>query len=42
MVRWFSSTVKTAVALGALASLLVSSGAGLRWGELDSLLTSLF
>jgi hypothetical protein len=42
MVRWFSSTAKIAVALGALAALLVSSGAGLRWGELDSLLTSLF
>jgi hypothetical protein len=42
MVRWLSSTVKTAVALGALASLLVSSGAGLRWGELQALLSSLF
>ena len=42
MVRWFSSSVKTAVALGALASLLVSSGAGLRWGDLESLLSSLF
>jgi hypothetical protein len=42
MVRWLSSTVKTAVALGALASLLVSSGAGLRWGELQTLLSSLF
>jgi hypothetical protein len=42
MVRWLSTTVKTAVALGALASLLVSSGAGLRWGELQTLLSGLF
>ncbi|MFL5912088.1 MAG: hypothetical protein ACJ768_16130 [Gaiellaceae bacterium] len=42
MVRWLSSTVKIAVALGAFASLLVSSGAGVRWGEIQSILAGLF
>jgi hypothetical protein len=42
MVRWHSSTIKAVVALGALTSLLVSSGAGLRWGDLVSVLTGLF
>jgi len=42
MVRWHSSTIKAVVALGALSSLLVSSGAGLRWGDLMSLLNGLF
>lgn len=41
MVRW-NVTVKAALAVGALTSLLVSSGAGLRWGELWALLNSLF
>jgi hypothetical protein len=42
MVRWHSSTIKALVAIGALSSLLVSSGAGLRWGDLLSALTGLF
>jgi hypothetical protein len=42
MVRWHSSTIKALVAIGALSSLLVSSGAGLRWGDLLSVLTGLF
>jgi len=41
MVRWRSAT-KTTVALGALASLLIGSGAGVRWGEIEQLLHSLF
>jgi hypothetical protein len=42
MVRWRSSTLKATVALGALASLLVGSGAGVRWGDLTSILSGLF
>jgi hypothetical protein len=42
MVRWHSSTIKAVIAIGALSSLLVSSGAGLRWGDLLSVLTGLF
>ena len=42
MVRWLTSTVKATVAVGALASLLVGAGAGVRWGDLVDLLTSLF
>jgi hypothetical protein len=42
MVRWLSTSVKAAIALGAVSSLLVSSGAGLRWGELAALLNGLF
>jgi len=42
MVRWLTSTVKPTLALGALASLLVGAGAGVRWGDLVDLLTSLF
>ena len=41
MVRWHSA-LKAMVALGAFASLLVASGAGVRWGELESILASLF
>ena len=41
MVRW-NVTLKAALALGALTSLLVSSGAGLRWGDLSALLNVLF
>ena len=41
MVRW-NVTLKAALALGAVTSLLVSSGAGLRWGELTALLNALF
>jgi hypothetical protein len=40
MVRW-NVTLKAAMALGALASLLVASGAGLRWGDLTALFTSI-
>jgi hypothetical protein len=42
MVRWHSASVKAAVAIGALTSLLVSSGAGLRWGDLTILIKILF
>jgi hypothetical protein len=42
MVRWRSTSLKAVVALGALASLLVSSGAGLRWGDLETIVNSLF
>lgn len=41
MVRWRSAS-KTVIALGALASLLIGSGAGVRWGDLQQLLSSLF
>jgi hypothetical protein len=36
MVRWHAATLKAGLTLGAFASLLVASGAGLRWGELLS------
>lgn len=42
MVRWNVSILKAAVALGALTSLLVASGAGLRWGSCLSILSGLF
>ena len=42
MVRWHSAALKSVLALGALTSLLVSSGAGLRWGDLQAILSSLF
>jgi hypothetical protein len=42
MVRWRSSSLKTVVAFGAIASLLVGSGAGVRWGELTSIISRLF
>jgi hypothetical protein len=38
MVRWRATTLKSVVALGAFTSLLVASGAGLRWGELSAIL----
>ncbi len=41
MVRW-NSALKTLVVFGAFASLLVGSGAGVRWGEIESFLASLF
>ncbi|HEY2544205.1 MAG TPA: hypothetical protein VGH92_14285 [Gaiellaceae bacterium] len=41
MVRWHSASLKTAIALGALTSLLVGSGAGVRWGELSSIISSI-
>lgn len=41
MVRWHSATLKSAVALGALTSLLVGSGAGVRWGDLTAMLSAL-
>jgi len=41
MVRWRTAS-KTAIALGAFASLLIGSGAGVRWGDLERILHSLF
>lgn len=41
MVRWHAAG-KTAVALGAFVSLLIGSGAGVRWGELQQILHGLF
>ncbi len=41
MVRWHSA-LKAMVAFGAFASLLVGSGAGVRWGELQAILAHLF
>ncbi len=38
MVRWRATSFKAVVALGAFTSLLVASGAGLRWGELSAIL----
>jgi len=37
MARWRATTLKTLIALGAFTSLLVASGAGLRWGDLSQL-----
>jgi len=37
MVRWRATTLKGFIALGAFTSLLVASGAGLRWGELSQI-----
>jgi hypothetical protein len=34
MVRW---RVKALLALGALASLLIGSGAGVRWGDIEQI-----
>jgi len=42
MVRWHSSVLKASLALGGLTSLLVLSGAGLRWGDALSCLLNLF
>lgn len=39
MVRWHSAALKSVIAVGALTSLLVASGAGLSWSDL---LNSLF
>lgn len=41
MVRW-NTTFKAILGAGALTSLLVSSGAGLRWGQLLALIRYLF
>jgi hypothetical protein len=41
MVRW-NVTLKIVLALGACASLLVTSGAGLRWGDISALLHAVF
>jgi hypothetical protein len=41
MVRWRLAG-KTVVVLGALASLLIGSGAGVRWGDIEQILLSLF
>ena len=37
MVRWRATTLKAIFALGAFVSLLVASGAGLRWGEFSQI-----
>ena len=42
MVRWHKMTFKTAVGLGAILSLLVTSGAGYRWGECIAFISDLF
>ena len=42
MVRWHKMTFKAVVGVGAIVSLLVTSGAGYRWGEAFSFITSLF
>ena len=42
MVRWHKAAFKTTVGLGAITALLVTSGAGMRWGEAFSFITSLF
>lgn len=42
MVRWHKVTFKTAVGLGAMVSLLVTSGAGYRWGEAIAFFEGLF
>jgi uncharacterized membrane protein YebE (DUF533 family) len=42
MVRWHRAAFKTTVGLGAMAALLVGSGAGMRWGDAISFITSLF
>lgn len=42
MVRWHKMSFKTAVGLGAIVSLLVTSGAGYRWGEAFDFIASLF
>lgn len=42
MVRWHSAVLKSVISLGALAALLVGSGAGVRWGDLQSILAGLF
>jgi len=42
MVRWHKAAFKTTVGLGAMAALLVTSGAGMRWGDAFSFLSGLF
>jgi hypothetical protein len=42
MVRWHKAAFKTTVGLGAMTALLVTSGAGMRWGDAISLVTGLF
>jgi len=39
MVRWHATTLKAVVTVAAFASLLVASGAGLRWGDLSAILS---
>jgi hypothetical protein len=40
MVRWHSAALKSAIALGGFAALLVGSGAGVRWGDLSAILSA--
>jgi len=42
MVRWHSAALKSVIALGAFSALLVGSGAGVRWGDLTSVISGLF
>jgi hypothetical protein len=42
MVRWHKTMFKTVVGFGAIASLLVASGAGYRWGEAFDFISGLF
>jgi hypothetical protein len=42
VVRWHKVTFKTAIGLGAILSLLVTSGAGYRWGEAFAFIDGLF
>lgn len=39
MVRWHATTFKAVATVAAFASLLVASGAGLRWGEFSEVLS---
>jgi len=42
MVRWHKTTFKATVGAGAIMSLLITSGAGFRWGDAWSLISGLF
>jgi hypothetical protein len=42
MVRWHKAAFRTTVGLGAMAALLVASGAGMRWGDALSSIRGLF
>ena len=42
MVRWHRAAFKTTVGLGAIGALLVTSGAGMRWGDAISFILGLF
>ena len=42
MVRWHKATFKAVVGAGAIMSLLITSGAGFRWGDAFEFISSLF